>query len=150
MAEIKRLKLDGFTGFVDQWLQEDLSRNRKQRHTAKGIFERMRDEHGYKGGYDHWRVGPDEGRSVQVVAGNGEAGKADAIAEPGAKPRAGDLAALGEFQAHARLAHGRGDSPFPGGDFGLHKGSEVMADFQLQSHLISLFCVTTRMVACQY
>jgi transposase len=43
-AQIKRPKLDGFTGFVDQWLQEDLSRNRKQRHTAKRIFERLRDE----------------------------------------------------------------------------------------------------------
>lgn len=42
-AEIKRPKLDGFTGFIDQWMQEDLSRNRKQRHTAKRIFERLRD-----------------------------------------------------------------------------------------------------------
>ena len=50
-AEIKRPKLDAFTGFIDQWLQEDLTRNRKQRHTAKRIFERLRDEHGFKGGY---------------------------------------------------------------------------------------------------
>jgi transposase len=50
-AGIKRPKLDGFTGFIDQWLQEDLSRNRKQRHTAKRIFERLRDEHDFKGGY---------------------------------------------------------------------------------------------------
>ena len=50
-ARIKRPKLDGFTGFIDQWLQDDLSRNRKQRHTAKRIFERLRDEHGFRGGY---------------------------------------------------------------------------------------------------
>jgi transposase len=50
-AQIKRPKLDGFTGFIDQWLLEDLSRNRKQRHTAKRVFERLRDEHGFKGGY---------------------------------------------------------------------------------------------------
>jgi len=50
-AGIKRPKLDAFTGFIDQWLQEDLSRNRKQRHTAKRIFERLRDEHAFKGGY---------------------------------------------------------------------------------------------------
>ena len=50
-AQIKRPKLDGFTGFVDQWLLEDLSQNRKQRHTAKRVFERLRDEHGFKGGY---------------------------------------------------------------------------------------------------
>jgi len=34
-AEIKWPKLDGFTGYIDQWLSEDLGRNRKQRHTAK-------------------------------------------------------------------------------------------------------------------
>ena len=49
-AEIKRPKLDGFTGFIDPWLLADLSRNRKQRHTAKRVFERLRDEHGFKGG----------------------------------------------------------------------------------------------------
>ncbi|WP_417809658.1 hypothetical protein [Thioclava sp.] len=38
----KRPKLDAFTGFIDQWLQEYLSRNRKQQHTAKRIIERLR------------------------------------------------------------------------------------------------------------
>ncbi len=50
-ADIKRPKLDGFIGFIDQWLQDDLSRPRKQRHTAKRIFERLRDEHQFRGGY---------------------------------------------------------------------------------------------------
>ena len=50
-AEIKRPRLDGFTGFADQWLLEDLSQNHKQRHTAKRVFERLRDEHGFKRGY---------------------------------------------------------------------------------------------------
>ncbi len=49
-APIKRPKLDGFTGFIDQWLQDDLSLPRKQRHTAKRIFERLRDEHQFRGG----------------------------------------------------------------------------------------------------
>ena len=49
-ADIKRPKLDGFTGFIDQWLQDDLIRPRKQRHTAKRIFERLRDEHQFQGG----------------------------------------------------------------------------------------------------
>ena len=44
-AQIKRPKLDGFTGFIDQWMQDDLNRPRKQRHTAKRIFERLCDEH---------------------------------------------------------------------------------------------------------
>ena len=49
-APIKRPKLDGSTGFIDQWLQDDRSLPRKQRHTAKRIFERLRDEHQFRGG----------------------------------------------------------------------------------------------------
>ena len=47
----KRPKLDGFTAIIDQWLREDLGRLKKQRHTAKRVFERLRDEHGFAGGY---------------------------------------------------------------------------------------------------
>ena len=50
-ASIKRPKLDGFTAIIDQWLREDLVRLKKQRHTAKRVFERLRDEHGFSGGY---------------------------------------------------------------------------------------------------
>ena len=50
-ASIKRPKLDGFTEIIDQWLCEDLGRLKKQRHTAKRVFERLRDEHGFSGGY---------------------------------------------------------------------------------------------------
>src|SRR5437660_4979964 len=45
-----RPKLDPFTGIIDGILAEDEGRPRKQRHTAKRIFERLRDEHGYAGG----------------------------------------------------------------------------------------------------
>jgi len=48
---VKRPKLDGFTEIIDGWLAEDQSRNRKQRHTAKRVLERLRDEHGFTGGY---------------------------------------------------------------------------------------------------
>ena len=40
-----------FTGVIDRILEDDLARSRKQRHTAKRIFERLRDEYGYDGGY---------------------------------------------------------------------------------------------------
>jgi transposase len=50
-AEIKRPKLDGFTEIIEQWLREDVGQHRKQRHTAKRVFERLRDEHGFTGGY---------------------------------------------------------------------------------------------------
>jgi transposase len=49
--EPKRPKLDGFTGIIDQILKTDADSPRKQRHTAKRIYERLRDEHGFAGGY---------------------------------------------------------------------------------------------------
>src|ERR1700757_3426852 len=45
-----RPKLDPFTGIIDEILAADEGRPRKQRHTSKRIFERLRDEHGYVGG----------------------------------------------------------------------------------------------------
>src|SRR5204863_420564 len=45
-----RPKLDPFTGIIGRILLEDEGRPRKQRHTSKRIFERLRDEHGYSGG----------------------------------------------------------------------------------------------------
>lgn len=69
-AEIKRPKLDGFTEIIDAWLGEDLSRNRKQRHTAKRVLERLRDEHGFTGGYtiikDYIREHERRGREMFV------------------------------------------------------------------------------------
>lgn len=50
-APIKRPKLDGFTDQIDIWLAEDKGRPRKQRHTAKRIFDRLRGECGFTGGY---------------------------------------------------------------------------------------------------
>jgi len=45
----KRPKLDPFTTVIDQILESDRQVHRKQRHTAKRIFERLRDEHGFTG-----------------------------------------------------------------------------------------------------
>lgn len=50
-AAIKRPKLDEYTDQIEHWLSEDKGRPRKQRHTAKRIFERLRDECGFDGGY---------------------------------------------------------------------------------------------------
>lgn len=47
----KRPKLDGFTDIIDEYIEGDKLVHRKQRHTAKRIFERLRDEHGFSGGY---------------------------------------------------------------------------------------------------
>ena len=47
----KRPRLEPFTGVIDGILDDDLAVPRKQRHTAKRIFERVRDEYGFGGGY---------------------------------------------------------------------------------------------------
>lgn len=47
----RRPKLDAWIGAIDHILEDDKARGKKQRHTAKRIFERLRDEHSYSGGY---------------------------------------------------------------------------------------------------
>ena len=47
----RRPKLEPFTGVIDRILEDDLRLPRKQRHTAKRIFERLRDEYRFEGGY---------------------------------------------------------------------------------------------------
>jgi transposase len=48
-------KLGSFLLIIDEILQSDLTEPVKQRHTALRIFERLRDEQGYTGGYDQVR-----------------------------------------------------------------------------------------------
>jgi len=48
---IKRPKLGPWLGVIDAILSEDKQRPAKQRHTAKRIFERLKEEHGFTGGY---------------------------------------------------------------------------------------------------
>ena len=47
----RRPKLEPYAGVIDQLLEEDRGAPKKQRHTAKRIFERLREEHGFPGGY---------------------------------------------------------------------------------------------------
>ncbi len=47
----KRPKLEPFTGVIDRILEDDLGRPRKQRHTAKRIFDRLRDKYRFDGQY---------------------------------------------------------------------------------------------------
>ena len=48
---VRRPKLGPFTGVIDQILVDDREQPRKQRHTAKRIHERLREEYGFDGGY---------------------------------------------------------------------------------------------------
>jgi transposase len=44
-------KLGALIGIINRILEADKAVLKKQRHTAQRIFERLRDEHGYAGGY---------------------------------------------------------------------------------------------------
>lgn len=69
-APIKRPKLDAFTDQIDIWLAEDKGRPRKQRHTAKRIFDRLRSECEFTGGYtivkDYVRIKKRGGKEMFV------------------------------------------------------------------------------------
>ena len=50
------IKTAPFLPFIQEYLVEDKAMPPKQRHTAKRIFERLRDEHGYRGCERHIRT----------------------------------------------------------------------------------------------
>ena len=47
----RRPRIGPYTGVIDRILEDDLNLPRKQRHTAKRIYERLRDEYDFDGGY---------------------------------------------------------------------------------------------------
>ena len=69
-APVKRPKLDGFTEIIDAWLDGDRETRPKQRHTAKRVYDRLREEHDFTGGYtiikDYIRERERRGREVFV------------------------------------------------------------------------------------
>ena len=50
MRPRQRPKLDPFVPVIDRILEDDKSKLKKRRHTAKRIHARLRDEHGFTGG----------------------------------------------------------------------------------------------------
>jgi transposase len=48
---VRRPKLGPWVGVIDQILKDDESQPKKQRHTAKRIWDRLKQEHGFTGGY---------------------------------------------------------------------------------------------------
>nr|WP_319567042.1 IS21 family transposase [Cohaesibacter marisflavi] len=85
--EIRRPKLDGFTAIIDGWLEADKVVHRKQRHTAKRIFERLREEHGFTGGYtiikdyvrEHGRRSQEMFVPLSHAPGHGQADSGEAV-----------------------------------------------------------------------
>jgi transposase len=86
-ALVRRPKLDAFIAIIDQWLEADRAFPRKQRHTAKRVFDRLRDEHGFAGGYtiikDYMRDRDRRGQEMFVPlahpAGHGQADFGEAV-----------------------------------------------------------------------
>jgi transposase len=69
-APVAKPKLGALLPVIDAILDGDRAAPVKQRHTAKRIFERLRDEHGFAGGYtvvkDHVRICRARGRETFV------------------------------------------------------------------------------------
>jgi transposase len=90
-----RPKLDGVTGIIDRILEEDQGRPRKQRHTARRIFARLKAEHGFAGGEtivkDYVRERRLGGREMFVPLvhppGHGQADFGEAVAVIGGEER---------------------------------------------------------------
>jgi len=86
-APIRRPKLDGFTDHIDGWLEENSGLPRKQRYTVKRIFDRLRAEHSFKGGYtivkdyvrDHERRGREMFVPLHHAPGHAQADFGEAL-----------------------------------------------------------------------
>jgi transposase len=67
---VKRPKLGPWVGVIDAILEDDKQRPAKQRHTAKRVWERLREEHRFTGGYtivkDYMRSAAQRGREMFV------------------------------------------------------------------------------------
>jgi transposase len=48
---VARPKLGTWLGIIDQILEEDEARPKKQRHTARRIYDRLKEEHAFTGCY---------------------------------------------------------------------------------------------------
>jgi len=70
-AAVRRPKLEAFVPIIDAWLDGDRQVPRKQRHTAKRVFDRLREEHDFTGGYtiikDYIREREQRSREIGLV-----------------------------------------------------------------------------------
>ncbi|MBA3625372.1 MAG: IS21 family transposase [Methylibium sp.] len=92
---VVRPKLDPLVPVIERILEEDQARPRKQRHTARRIFERLRAEHGFTGGEtivkDYVRERRRQGQEMFVPLvhppGHGQADFGEAVAVIGGEER---------------------------------------------------------------
>ena len=85
---MKRPKLGPWVGVIDAILDNDKQRPAKQRHTARSVWERLREEHQFTGGYtivkDYMRSAAQRGLEMFVPlthpAGEAQADFGEAVA----------------------------------------------------------------------
>ncbi len=82
--------LGEYIPLINEWLENDMKKPRKQRHTAKRIYDRLRDEAGYTGGYSSVKRYV---RKKRIVLRQGSVG-----CLPLAHPKAVAQVDFGEFQ----------------------------------------------------
>jgi transposase len=86
---VRKPKLGALLPVIDAIMEADRTGPVKQRHTAKRIFERLRDEHGFAGGYtvvkDYVRICLARGREtfVPLAHPRGPHALAHGVAYPG-------------------------------------------------------------------
>ena len=108
-AAVRRPKLEAFVPIIDAWLDGDRQVPRKQRHTAKRVFDRLREEHGFTGGYtiikDYIRQREQRSREMFVplahAPGHAQADFGEAMVEIGGT--VGDIEGLPFFEAIRQL-----------------------------------------------
>ena len=54
-ASISQPTLDSHKAFIDETLESDKQVHRKQRHTAKRLYDRLKSEKGYTGSYTNYQ-----------------------------------------------------------------------------------------------
>ena len=64
----QRPVLDPYTAIIDEMLKQDILAPRKQRHTAQRVFNRLKEEHDYPGGYTQVRLYVAQARARQKEA----------------------------------------------------------------------------------
>ena len=134
-----RPKLDPFIPLINQILEEDKSRLKKQRHTSKRIYERLRDEHGFTGGItivtDYVREKKRRTREVFVplshAPGHAQVDFGEALGEIGGVVRKLHYFAMSLPQGSTTTPRSRWR-----GSSGTENGNEPEPSAELQSHYL--------------
>ena len=99
-------RLDQYRDVIDDWLRGDLDAPRKQRHTAKRIFDRLLDEH-HATDVSYWMVRESVAtrrREIRIEAGR-EPANTFISQEPGAETGTRSLTTCDTKRSPAKVRH---------------------------------------------